>query len=182
MPSFVQCAPAPILCQVENEQDPNVVAYRGETLWFDSVDDLSSNLPFSTYAPTSLPQNIEFMQGYIIRFVQDGNIFVARFDYGTADNLQPLISLSAQPLYPRPYPVWPIHMNYDNQKQASSEEGVAISPEKVNFTVTPGLMLPTRYGHVIHWISQNVLYTLTVEHDPQRNEAVEITKSLVEIQ
>jgi len=178
MPSFVQCASgAPILCQVENEHDLDIVAFRGETLWFDNIEGLRDNLSFPIYAPTSLPKNIELMYGHVIRFVQSQEIFVAKLDFGMEGNPQPLISLSAQAIYPRPYPVWPVRMPLEN---AGVEEEV-ITPEKVDITPTPGVMFPTVFGHTLFWISQNVLYTLVVEHDRQRETAVEITKSLIEI-
>ena len=39
-PPFIQCAPAPILGQLDNEYDPNVLAIRGETIWFDKLTEL----------------------------------------------------------------------------------------------------------------------------------------------
>lgn len=178
MPSFVQCASgAPILCRVEDARDSDVTAFRGETLWFDNIESLRDYLSFPIYIPTSLPRNIELMYGYVIRFVQSQEVFAAKVDFGIEGNPQPLISLSAQAIFPHPYPVWPVGILSENSE---SQDEVFI-PEKVDFTPTSGVMFPTLYGHVLHWVSENVLYTLIVEHDRQHEAAVKIAKTLIKI-
>jgi hypothetical protein len=160
-PPFSKCASAPILCVAHDKDDPKVEAFRGETLWFNSIEELTSNLSFQTYVPTSLPANIEFVNTYLVRFVGSKEIFKARIDFGFLENMHPLIGLSAQPIFPQPLPIWPVY-------------------EKVDFTPTPGVMLPTAEGHVFQWIKEDILYTLMVEYDQHRDVAVNIAKSLVE--
>lgn len=88
-----------------------------------------------------------------------------------------LLLLSAQAIYPRPYPIWPVRMPLEN----SEIEEKLITPEKIDFAPTPGAMFPTPYGHILYWISQNVLFTLVIEHDRNRDAVVEITKALIKI-
>lgn len=182
IPSFVQCAPAPILCQVDNEHDPVVMTHRGETIGFDSIEELISNVSFRTYVPTLLPADMTFIHGQIIRFVQSRKVFEASMNFGFPDNRQPLVSVSARPVFPRPYPVWPVHSPpvYESQTWPEQDD-IVVSPEKVGFTPAPGLMLPTADGHLLHWIRQNILYTLIVEHDRRRDAVEDIAQSLVEI-
>lgn len=160
MPPFVSCASAPILCQVENEQDKEVVAFRGETVRYESVEDLRRNLSFPLYIPTLLPSTVELVGVSMVRFVQSKNIFKTRIDFGLIENKQPLISLWSQPEYPKPFPVFPLF-------------------EKIDYTPSLGVLIPTAEGHVFHWISNEILYTLVVEHDSQRDMADAIAKSLV---
>jgi hypothetical protein len=93
------------------------------------------------------------------------------------EDQQPLISLWAQPEFPRPYPIWPVPAS------VYSEEGEPLyifPPEKIEFTPAPGILLPADEGHILHWIKGDILYTLVVEHDPLREATVDIARSLVE--
>ena len=182
VPSFIQCARAPILGQVDNELDPVVLALRGETIFFDDPMDLINSISFNTYVPSSLPADLKFMQGYLTRFVQSGEEFEARIDFAPTNSRQPLISISARPIFPRPYPIWPVY-SADRSKDLTNlgkDNIVVTHAEKVNLAPTPGLMLPTEQGHLLHWIKQDILYTLMVEHDQRREAAEEIVRSLVE--
>jgi hypothetical protein len=180
-PPFVQCAPAPILGQVDDEHNPDVLALRGETLWFDNLSEMINNIPFSTYVPNSLPKGTAFVQGYIIHFAQSGEVFEARTDFGTTEGNQPLFNVSARPVFPRPYPIWPVNSPAQGIGLTRPEnDEIVMHPEKINFTPTPGLMLATAVGYSLQWIKQDILYTLVVENDHRRDSAVQIMKSLVE--
>lgn len=177
MPAYVRCAPAPVLCQVDDMHDPETLDSRGETLRFDDLTQLLNNVSFRTYVPSSLPVDIEFVQGHLLRFAQSGEQFAASIAYGPANGHEPLLSLSARPIFPRPYPIWPVPSTiYDEEGEPVS----VISPEKVDFTPASGLLLPTEQGHLLQWIKQDILYTLVVEHDQSREAIVEIVKTLVE--
>lgn len=183
IPSFVQCAPAPILCQVSgDERDPVVMAHRAETSWFDSVEGLTGNISLPIYVPALLPAGMVFINGCIISFAQSGRVFEARMDFGLPDSHQPLVSVWARPMFPQPYPVWSVDAPpfYESQARPEQDE-ITISPEKVSFTPVQGLMLPTAQGHLLHWIRHDILYTLVVEHDQQRSTVEDIAKTLVEI-
>jgi hypothetical protein len=182
IPPFVQCASAPILGQVDDGLDPDALAIRGETIWFDDLTELISHAPFITYVPNSLPSYMKFIQGNLIRFTQSGKIFAVGIDYGSVHGNQPLISVSARPIFPHPYPIWPINLPLRSIGLSSreQEEMVLVTAEKVDFTPTPGVMLPTERGSLLHWIKQDILYTLVVEHDQKREASEEIVKYLVE--
>ncbi len=169
-PDFIQCAGTPILGDVT---DPNDLASLGETVPFGSVEDLRKYIPFSTYIPAVLPPNIHFTNAEVIQYAQSGDIFLASINFGTPDQSS-LISVWAQPEYPRPYPVWPGQM-------PNGQENIPLPPEKVAFSPKPGLMRRSAPGHVLHWIKEDILYTLVIEHSSNRGEAIKIAKSLVQI-
>lgn len=119
LPVFVQCAPAPILCQVDGSPDPALV---GEVLWFNSIKDFKAFVPLPMFIPRTLPSGLEFINAYVIRFAQSGDIFTATINFGTNNSDQPLVSIWVQPKYPRPYPVWPTRL-------PSSHDDIPIYPE-----------------------------------------------------
>ena len=182
MPAYVRCAPAPMLCQVNDVRDPDALALRGETLWFDNFSEWISKVSFTTYILNPIPVDIEFVQGHLIRFAQSGEEFAASIDYGPANGHEPLLSISARPIFPRPYPIWPVvsPIQTEGLTDGVQDEMVMAYAEKVDFTPTPGLMLPTEQGHLLYWIKQDILYTLVVEYDQSREAAMEIVQSLVE--
>lgn len=175
MPAYVKCAPAPILCQVDTN-NPDALALRGETLGFDNFSEWSSKVSLPTYILNPLPVDLEFVQGHLIRFAQSGEEFAASVDYGLAKSHEPLVSISARPIFPRPCPIWPVVA--PGQTDGAQDE--IVYAEKVDFTPTPGLLLPTEQGHLLYWIKQDILYALVVEYEQSRTAIVEIVKSLVE--
>jgi hypothetical protein len=184
IPLFVESAPCPILCLIdETEQfDANLNSYRGETLWFDSIEALRENINFRLFVPGSLPNKMTFLQGYVLRFVGSGDVWEARLDFGFEGNQDPLVSLSARPIFARPYPVWPV-LSYPQKKADDlilDEEYVVKKPEKVAFTPSRGIMLPTDHGYTLQWIKKDVMYTMFVEYEGWRDKAEIVGKSLVE--
>lgn len=169
-PSFVRCAPAPILGEVSGRHDPRL---RGELVRFNSIEQLINYIPFPIYMPATLPPRMQFTSASVIQFAQSGNIFDATLNFGATMGQQ-RIRVRARPTFPRPYPVRPVHSPVYHEKQV-------IHPEKVTFTPSPGLMRPSVSGHVIQWIKQDILYTLVAEHSPSYEAAVEIATSLVVI-
>lgn len=169
MPESVQCAPAPILCMEDGQSDP---AFIGEVIRFNSIEELINHISFPIYIPATLPSNLRFDSANVIRFAQSGDIFVATINFSAISMGQSRISVRARPVYPRPYPVWPVH------SPASKEKSI-VHPEKVTFLPTPGVMRPSATGHVLNWIQEDVQFTLVAEHNPNREAAVDIAKSLV---
>jgi len=168
VPSFVQCAPAPILCHVHESNNPALV---GETIGVNSIQELKEFLSFPIYTPTTLPLNMRFDTATVIRFAQSGLVFMATVNYNTSDLIQLPISVLAQPIFPRPYPIWPVRL-------PDTSEGDPVYAEKVSFLPSPGVMRLSVPGHVYQWIQQDILYTLVIEHDPSREAAELIAKSL----
>lgn len=170
-PSFVQCAPAPILGEVSGQYDP---ALRGEIVRFNGIEELTNYIPFPTYVPATLPPKVQFIGASVVQFAHSDDIFDATLNFGVSDTNQSRIRVRARPTYPRPYPVLPVHSPVYHEKQV-------IHPEKVTFTPSPGVIRPSASGHVIQWIRKDILYTLVAEHNPSREAAVEIARSLIQI-
>lgn len=171
MPDFVQCAPAPILCQVDEHHDPALI---GEVVSFNNLNDFKGSILFKTYIPQALPFDVQFLNASLIRFAQLGDIFMAITNFGVKDSIQPLVSVWAQLKFPRPYPVWPVRLAY------SHDDGPKY-PQKVTFLPSPGIMRPSVPGHMLNWIESDILYTLVVEHRPEREAAVNLAQSLVQL-
>src|SRR5690606_18992228 len=169
-PSFVQCAPAPIL-HGDKQVDP---AYRGETVKFTSVDALVDHIDFPIYIPlpSSLPLNVRQLGGSILRFAMSKEIFMATLNYGDQDAGQSLIEVRARPIYPRPYPVRPVHHSTNYEKEL-------LPPKTVNFTPSPGIIQKNALGHEVQWIEQDILYGLIVNYDSSRRAAEDVARSLV---
>lgn len=161
LPPWVQCVPAPILCQTDGPEDPEL---RGEVIEFSDQETLRRTLPFPFYRPAGIP----LRRVVVIRFQRNRQVFSVRLDFGR--EMEPGISLWMQPIFPRPYPVWPVHSPRDPER--------VIKPEKVFFTPKPGVMRPTFSGLQIHWIEPAGLYTLIVEGDPRPEAAMQIVSSM----
>lgn len=184
IPFFVEGAPCPILGQIDETEAiaPELDEYRGNTQWFDNIENLKDNINFHLFVPGSLPHKMKFLQGYIIRFAGSGEVWEARIDFGFEDNQEPLVSLSARPIFARPYPVWSI-LTYPQKDEGDyilDKEYVVKKPEKVAFTPKRGVMLPTDQGFMLQWIKKNVLYTMFMEYDGWRGKSETVGKSLVE--
>jgi hypothetical protein len=167
LPSFVSCAPAPILCQTDGS--PEAEALRGETLTFTELAPLRSLIRFSLYWPSRLPPGIVWQGATVTRFARSGEVFSVSLNFGDGKGV-PRIQVIAQPMYPSPYPVWPVY--------APDRPEEPIFPEKVFFTPRPGLLLPSAQGHLALWIEQNTLYVFIAEHDPRLESNIELIKSL----
>ncbi|WP_448601260.1 hypothetical protein [Thermoflexus hugenholtzii] len=167
LPPFVTCAPAPILCQTDGR--PEAEALRGETLTFTELGPLRSLIRFPLYGPSRLPPGIVWRGAAVTRFARSGEVFSVSLNFGDGEGV-PRIRLIAQPVYPSPYPVWPVY-SPDRPEEL-------IFPEKVFFTPRPGLLLPSAQGHLALWIEQNTLYMLIAEHDTRLEANVELIKSL----
>jgi hypothetical protein len=105
----------------------------------------------------------------VTRFARSGEVFSVSLNFGDGEGV-PRIRVIAQPMYPSPYPVWPVY--------APDRPEEPIFPEKVFFTPKPGLLLPSAQGHLALWIEQNTLYVLIAEHDPRLESNIELIKSL----
>jgi hypothetical protein len=167
LPSFVSCAPAPILCQTDSS--PEAEALRGETLTFTELAPLRSLIRFPLYGPSRLPPGIVWQGATVTRFARSGEVFSVSLNFGDGEGA-PRIRVIAQPMYPSPYPVWPVY--------APDRPEEPIFPEKVFFTPRPGLLLPSAQGHLALWIEQNTLYVFIAEHDPRLESNIELIKSL----
>jgi len=167
IPPFVRQVPTPILCQTDGR--PEAEALRGETLTFTEPERLRSLIRFPLYGPSRLPPGIVWQGATVTRFARSGEVFSVSLNFGDGEGV-PRIRVIAQPMYPSPYPVWPVY--------APDRPEEPIFPEKVFFTPRPGLLLPSAQGHLALWIEQNILYVLIAEHDPRLESNIELTKSL----
>jgi hypothetical protein len=91
-------------------------------------------------------------QTTVIRFQQDGRLFAALLEFGEEETI---VRLWASPVYPQPFPVWPVYL--------PDRPGMPIPPEKVFFTPRPGVLRPTLMGVEVLWIQEGILYTLSIQ-------------------
>ncbi len=167
IPPFVRQVPTPILCQTDGR--PEAEALRGETLTFTELAPLRSLIRFPLYGPSRLPPGIVWQGATVTRFARSGEVFSVSLNFGDGEGV-PRLRVIAQPMYPSPYPVWPVY--------APDRPEEPIFPEKVFFTPRPGLLPPSAQGHLALWIEQNTLYVLIAEHDPRLESNIELIKSL----
>lgn len=77
--------------------------------------------------------------------------------------------------FPKPFPIFPTHEWEDDE----SLEPILRPPDKVSYTPTEGLLMPSVYGYTIKWIADDVLYSVVVEgRVPDLNLAETVVKSL----
>jgi predicted DCC family thiol-disulfide oxidoreductase YuxK len=170
IPPFVRQVPTPILCQTDGS--PEAEALRGETLTFTEPERLRSLIRFPLYVPSRLPPGIVWQGAAVTRFARSGEVFSVSLNFGDGEGV-PRLRVIAQPMYPSPYPVWPVY--------APDRPEEPIFPEKVFFTPRPGLLLPSAWGHLMVWLEEDVLHVLIAEHDSQLEAAIIIAKSLHKI-
>lgn len=146
-PDFVTCAPTPVLCAMDDQVD---LAFRGEVISFDTTSDLVNNLPFRMYTFN----NPDFtVSNSLLRFIGNQEVFVASIIYSTP-TLR--IRIRGRAIFPRPYPVLPVH-------SPTGGDALVVAPTKVKFLPTLGISRPSIDGYVFDWIKRDVLYTLDVE-------------------
>ncbi len=184
VPPFVQVAPCPIYGEIAPpcDNDPAMLAYKAETSRFDSIKDLRANVDFPIFVPGSLPHKMTFLQASVVRFAGSGEVWQARVDYGPEDTREPVISLTASPVFYRPYPVWPT-VGYPKKREDErilDEEFSEIKPQKVGFTPRPGIMMPGDQGYMLQWIRRDVLYTMFMEHAGWCDTPERVGRQLVE--
>jgi len=167
LPSFVRQVLTPILCQTDGS--PEAEALRGEVLTFPDLEQLRPFIRFPLYRPSRLPPGIKWQCAAVTRFARSGEVFSVSLNFGDGEGV-PRIRVIAQPMYPSPYPVWPVY--------APDRPEEPIFPEKVFFTPRPGLLLPSARGHLVLWQETGVLYTLIAEHDPRREATIALIASL----
>lgn len=173
IPSTVTCTGGIML----HHGDPHG-ASTGETLHFDDLDDLANFLPFPFYVPTILPDGIQFMGCDVVRYAVSKEIYQVFVYYGSYrsdyESLQTQIAVWAERKYCRPYPLGP-------GQAVLNLNRVPVPPEKIAFTPSPGVLIPAGSGHKMHWIQNDTAYTLVVEHNQDRVEAIQIAESLATI-
>jgi predicted DCC family thiol-disulfide oxidoreductase YuxK len=167
IPPFVRQVPTPILCQTDGR--PEAEALRGETLTFTELAPLRSLIRFPLYGPSRLPPGIVWQGATVTRFARSGEVFSVSLNFGDGEGV-PRIRVIAQPMYPSPYPVWPVY-SPDRPEEP-------IFPEKVFFTPRPGLLLPSARGHLTLWQETGTLYTLIAEHNSRREAVLALVQSL----
>lgn len=141
---------------------------------FASLAEALNQIEIPLYLPSTLPNGIEFSKVSIQSYPSSTEVYLVSLSYASSeiDNPYP-INISALTDFPRPYPVRPVHLFQD-----SGEQPELISPDRVSFTPTQGVMLPSVLGYVLQWIENGILYTLVSEHNPSRDAAIELVNSL----
>ncbi|MCA9998802.1 MAG: hypothetical protein KDE56_23720 [Anaerolineales bacterium] len=170
-PSYVQRGRGIELCKTDSSED---LALAGEDIQFENIEKLRNHISFPFFVPTVLPPEMGLIHAQVTQFVQSGDIWKASVYFGEKDKHGQFTSIHAQPEFHRPFPVWPVRL-------PGSYDGNLLYPEKLNLSPKEAVMLPSASGHVFQWIGQDILYSLIVEHDNNRDAALEILSSLAQI-
>jgi hypothetical protein len=94
LPSFVTCAPAPILCQTDGS--PEAEALRGEVLTSPDLEQLRPFIRFPLYRPSRLPPGIAWRGAAVTRFARSGEVFSVSLNFGDGEGV-PRLRVIAQP-------------------------------------------------------------------------------------
>jgi hypothetical protein len=168
-------APLPALAHTASHIDLHGTdsAFAGMSIQLDSITELKQHISFPVYIPTELPPEMQFASAGITKFVQSGEIWGVYANFTTNDLANGQITTWARPEYPKPFPVWPVRFPFAHDDP--------IRPEKVSFTPSPGILLPSMLGYSLLWIEHDVLYSLFVENNASREMAATIASSLVHL-
>ena len=109
----------------------------------------------------------------LIRY-KTGGVFAAVVDFqsqnGSSRDWETTVSIWAQPEFPRPFPLW--------SSDPVEPGGPAVILEKVGFLPSPGVMVATQQGVALHWIKNDVFYTLIAELGLSREETLALASLL----
>lgn len=140
---------------------------------YSSVEELAEKLSFPVYTLTRSHSELRFIMASTISHVT-GEIFCAGVTFQLtdvqADHIENDVGITAQPDFPRPFPLW-----YSDPVEPG---GRSVILEKVDFLPEPGIMVVTATGYVFQWVAQDILYTLTAEYNPSFEEAQALATSL----
>jgi hypothetical protein len=180
VPVFSQSVPWIEIC----DGDPNS-PLRGESIMFDTIESLSQQCPFPIYKLQQIPEGMIFREASILRYKANGEVFSAQIDYGLEDqaaDLDQRISIIALAVFPKPFPVSPIHKPLRLQESDLWEQGIIeeVFPTPIADTPTPGLILPSAMGDIVMWIENNTYYLLISENSTERNNTLQVVSELAQ--
>lgn len=179
VPSFIEIPSVPV-AGYDEWQNPILDANSGVTTYFDDIHSLKSDTSIPIFIPSVLPNRMNFLQGQVIRFKGSDNVWEASCVYGAELGQGIQVYLSARPIFPRPFPVWPVrNLEHDAfLTQDSNDPG--IKPDKVDMTPSKGIWFHLGQADSLLWIKHEILYTLTVETQGQSGFTENVVKNLVE--
>ncbi len=184
IPDFVEPSSTPILDFIDEKDrhNPKVIEAIGENQWFDTIDDLRRNIHFPLYIPGNLPPNMVLLPSYLLNYKASKKVWEARINYGYQKE-ELLISISARTEFSQPCPVYSI-LTYPHKEVGdyiTDDEYIIVPPQKVTFTPSPGILLPSEHGFTLQWIKKNILYTVFMEFEDWRNNPEKFGSQLIEI-
>ena len=164
--------------------DPNS-PLRGESITFDTVESLSQQCPFPIYKLQQIPDGMAFCEASILRYKANGAVFNAQIEYGLeneAADSDRRISIIASAIFPKPFPVSPIHKPFRLQEIDLWEQGIIeeVFPTPIADTPTPGLILPSALGDVVMWIENDTHYLLISENSLERDNTLHVVSMLAQ--
>lgn len=180
LPDFVDFPPNPIMGHISEEEDsPKLESLKGKTLYFENIETLQAHIKTPVFMPN--PKfSLQFTDCCATVFARSGKVWEARYSFNSENHSELKITFLVRQDFPRPYPVWPV---MDLVKVASvvvEDEEPTIAPEKIDFAPSKGILLPVDRGYMVQWIKQNVLYTVIVENQAQREFTEGFISSLIE--
>lgn len=166
----------PIMCGVGvGRGGPHPTAV---TKYMNTHHDLAQEVSFPVYTFYKLPGHLRAAGAHLIKH-ETGEVFSAAVNFDSY-NLEAreweegTVSISADPDFPRPFPLW--------SSNPVEPGGPATTLEKVDFLPAPGIMVVTQDGYVFHWIENEILFTMVMEHTPSLEEARSLARSLVMVE
>jgi len=172
VPEYVQYPKKmiPIVCGVAGN------ATTATSISFESEADLIIEVDFPTYSLSQLPEGMSSAGGYILKH-KTGETFSILLSYKIYEperqRWKAAVNLCAQPDFPRPFPLW--------SSEPVEPGGPSVLLEKVLFLPSPGIMVVSQTGYIFYWVEDNILYTLTMDHNPTFDEAHRLISSLARI-
>jgi hypothetical protein len=177
LPSFIDIPAVPILDHVADEGAFSSDQFKGSTYYYESIDALKADVQLPLFVP-SAPSDWAPFHGSVTRFKGSGAVWEIRYGFWAKADQSPLVTFLARPVFSHPYPVWPV---VDLVKITTAnvwEKAPVINPEKVQFTPTPGILLPLDQGYTVQWIDHDILYTVFIENQSRRAFAENFISSL----
>lgn len=171
LPDFV--APsvfgAPIMCSV-GMGGPRPTAISES---FNTADELANSIDISVYTFRPTPERLRPIGANLVKH-ETGELYMTSVDFQSFNEQvgewETAVYISGYPDAPFPFPLW---------STASVElDGPVTVLEKVDYLPSPGILVATQRGHILHWIEHKVLFTLVVEHTKSRDAIQPLINSL----
>lgn len=157
-----------------NSLEGSAVAEK-QTTEFVSIPEALNHTDIPLYLPNALPNGIEFSKVSLQEYKSATKPHLVTVSYSSSEteDRYPAISISARTDFPQPFPIRPVHAFQNNDSHPE-----LVFPDRVSFTPTPGIMLPSVIGYGLHWIENETLYTLIHEYTVDRDAVVNFVSFL----
>jgi hypothetical protein len=138
-----------------------------------TAEELASEVDIPIYTFNPVPEGLQPVGASLIRH-ETGELYMVTIGFQSyqeeTNEWETTVHFSGYPDVPKPFPLW--------ESTPVEPGGPAIILEKVDFLPSPGILVATQRGHVLHWIENGVFYMLVVEHTTSRDAIQPFVDSL----